>query len=63
MTNSKPNYMAERLEKAHAIAEFTDLYMTEIALACGFVSCTTLSQRYKRRFGRTPVDQLMKQSA
>lgn len=51
----KAYYLEERLEKAQAIVRFSNLMLTEVALACGFGSNATLSQKYKQRFGQTPA--------
>lgn len=53
----KAFYLEERLEKAHTIVRFTNLALAEVALACGFGSYATLSQKYKQRFGRTPASE------
>ncbi|WP_298855908.1 GlxA family transcriptional regulator [uncultured Ruegeria sp.] len=51
----KAYYLEERLEKAQAIVRCTNLTLAEVALACGFGSNATLSQKYKQRFGQSPA--------
>ncbi|UWP89200.1 GlxA family transcriptional regulator [Aliiroseovarius crassostreae] len=51
----KAYYMAERLERADMLIRGTSLTMPEIALACGFGSYSSFSQRYRKNFGDTPM--------
>ncbi len=59
----KAYYLEERLEKAHAIVRCTNLTLAEVALASGFGSNATLSQKYKQRFGQTPACERARMSA
>ncbi len=47
-------YMELRLTRARHLLLQTDLSITEVALACGFVSAPHFSNRYKRHFGIPP---------
>lgn len=48
-------YRSLRLDRARQLLFETQLSVTEIAAATGFISGSALSATYKRRFGRTPA--------
>jgi transcriptional regulator GlxA family with amidase domain len=43
-----------RLERARQLARQTDLPLSEIAAACGFVSSSHFSRTYRAAFGLAP---------
>ncbi|MEQ8666627.1 MAG: helix-turn-helix domain-containing protein [Rhodospirillales bacterium] len=49
-------YRRLRLEKARSMSQATCLSVTEIVVACGFVSISHFSQRFKYQFGKRPSD-------
>ena len=48
-------YLELRLSKARDLLIQTDMCVTEIALASGFQAASTLSKRYKDKYGVTPT--------
>jgi AraC family transcriptional regulator len=46
--------MQRRMEKARDLVQFTQLPLTEIALACGFSSASHFSNRFRSVMGITP---------
>jgi transcriptional regulator GlxA family with amidase domain len=54
--NRTPNsyYQKLRLQAARSLLNQTSMSVTEVALACGFVSASHFSKCYRRTFGRTP---------
>jgi transcriptional regulator GlxA family with amidase domain len=50
-------YLNLRLKRARQCLLQTDLSITEVALACGFVSAPHFSKRYRELFGRSPRDE------
>jgi AraC family transcriptional regulator, glycine betaine-responsive activator len=53
----KAYYIAERIEQARLMVQFTTHSVHEVAVATGFGSYTTLSQRYKKAFALTPIQE------
>ncbi len=47
-------YMRLRLKRARALVEGTDMQISEVAMACGFVSLSHFSRRYRMEFDRVP---------
>ncbi|MEI9985589.1 MAG: helix-turn-helix domain-containing protein [Aliidongia sp.] len=47
-------YRRLRLDRARSLLRQTDLAVTEIALATGFSSASSLSRRYHEHFGLAP---------
>ena len=47
-----------RLEKAMELLNNSDLSITEIALQCGFSSCSYFNKRFKHSFGKSPKNYL-----
>lgn len=56
MTGTTPEKFQQiyRLLKAQELLRTTDRQVNEIALACGFVTASRLTESYKKRFCRTP---------
>jgi len=54
--DSSPNgyYLRLRLEHARELLQDTDRSVLEVALACGFGSCASLSRAYRRHYGVPP---------
>ncbi|MCP4317395.1 MAG: GlxA family transcriptional regulator [Hyphomicrobiales bacterium] len=50
----KSYYVKMRLQKARSLLLHTDLAISEIAFACGFISLTHFSKSYLREFGVSP---------
>ncbi|MBX5133407.1 GlxA family transcriptional regulator [Rhizobium lentis] len=50
-------YLELRLEKADLLIKHLRLPITEIAVACGFVSGSHFTKPYRSRYGRTPQQQ------
>ncbi|PTM95442.1 GlxA family transcriptional regulator [Mycoplana dimorpha] len=48
------HYLALRLTKARQLVELTDMPITEVAVACGFVSPTHFSRTFRDYFGALP---------
>jgi len=49
-------YMELRLTRARQLLQQSSLSITEISVACGFVSSTHFSRSYRRFFGQPPID-------
>ena len=49
------HYLALRLERAQALLRQSPLSVTEVGLACGFVSPSHFSRVYRQGFGRSPA--------
>ena len=47
-------YLRLRLEQARELLRDTDRSVLEVALACGFGSCASLSRAYRRHHGTPP---------
>ena len=47
-------YLSLRLSKANTLVQETSLTITEIAIACGFVSPSHFSKCYRKAYGETP---------
>jgi transcriptional regulator GlxA family with amidase domain len=47
-------YVQLRLERARELLRFTNMSVTEVAVACGFQSLSHFSTVYRRQFGRSP---------
>lgn len=50
----RSHYLEIRLQKAHMLLTHSTLSVMEVALACGFVSASHFSKRYRERFQRAP---------
>ena len=47
-------YAALRLDRARELLRLTDMSVTEVGIACGFLSPSHFSAAYSRHFGRSP---------
>ncbi len=47
-------YLEVRLERAKRLLRHSNLPIIEVAVACGFVSASHFSKRYREHFGRSP---------
>lgn len=47
-------YMALRLDRARELLRQTRMSVTDVSVACGFLSASNFSTVYSRRFGRSP---------
>jgi transcriptional regulator GlxA family with amidase domain len=52
-----PYYLQLRLSQARRLLQQTDLSVTHIALACGFVSVSHFSKTYRQLFAKTPREE------
>ena len=50
----RTHYLELRLQKAYMLLTHSTLSVMEVALACGFVSASHFSKRYRERFQRAP---------
>jgi transcriptional regulator GlxA family with amidase domain len=50
-------YLELRLQRGRALLRQTGMSVLEVALACGFVSATHFSRRYRACFGRSPTEE------
>lgn len=50
----RAHYVELRLQRAHRLLTHSSLSVTEVGLACGFVSASHFSKCYRDFFGRTP---------
>ncbi|PSL18632.1 GlxA family transcriptional regulator [Shimia abyssi] len=48
-------YRTIRVKRAHIMITETKLRLAEVAIACGFASTSSLSQAYRKVYGRTPT--------
>jgi AraC family carnitine catabolism transcriptional activator len=47
-------YLALRLERARRLLEETDLDVLAVAMACGFVSSSSLARAFRGHYGMSP---------
>lgn len=47
-------YKMIRVKRAHVMITETRMPLSEIAIACGFASASSLAQAYRKQFGQTP---------
>jgi transcriptional regulator GlxA family with amidase domain len=47
-------YLDLRVTRAHALLNETNMTVAEVAAATGFTSSTQLSQRFRKRYGKSP---------
>jgi len=52
----RQHYTSLRLERAHQLLQQTDMSVTDVAVACGFLSASQLGKVYRKVFGCTPSD-------
>ncbi len=57
------HYLDMRLERARHLLEQTGRSVLDIAIACGFVSASHFTRRFRERFGATPRDLRRPQAA
>ncbi len=50
----RAHYVELRLQRAHWLLTHSSLSVTEVGLACGFVSASHFAKRYRERFKQTP---------
>ncbi|MEQ8651208.1 MAG: GlxA family transcriptional regulator [Kiloniellales bacterium] len=50
----RAHYVELRLQRAHWLLSHSSLSVTEVGLACGFVSASHFAKRYRERFKQTP---------
>src|SRR5690606_32780394 len=50
----RAHYVELRLQRAHRLLTHSSLSVTEVGLACGFVSASHFAKRYRERFDQTP---------
>ena len=50
----RAHYVELRLQRAHRLLTHSSLSVTEVGLACGFVSASHFAKRYRERFRQTP---------
>lgn len=50
----REHYVELRLQRAHRLLTHSSLSVTEVGLACGFVSASHFAKRYRERFHQTP---------
>ncbi len=50
----RAHYVELRLQRAHWLLTHSSLSVTEVGLACGFVSASHFAKRYRGRFKQTP---------
>ncbi|GAB5471397.1 MAG: GlxA family transcriptional regulator [Rhodospirillales bacterium] len=50
----RAHYVELRLARAHRLLTHSSLSVTEVGLACGFVSASHFAKRYRERFNQTP---------
>jgi len=53
-TTPRDHYVELRLKRAHHLLNHSSLSVTEVGLACGFVSASHFAKRYRERFHQTP---------
>jgi len=59
----RAHYVELRLQRAHRLLTHSSLTVTEVGLACGFVSASHFAKRYRERFKQTPQRTRMGPSA
>lgn len=52
----KEHYLRLRLDRGRALLTETSLPVTEIAVACGFVSASHFAEAFRRRYGISPTE-------
>ncbi|MEO1190517.1 MAG: GlxA family transcriptional regulator [Pseudomonadota bacterium] len=50
----RAHYVELRLQRAYHLLNHSSLSVTEVGLACGFVSASHFAKRYRERFNQTP---------
>ncbi|WP_127112793.1 GlxA family transcriptional regulator [Shimia sediminis] len=53
-TSPRKHLMTMRLHRARALMSETNMSVTEVAAACGFISTSHFSKRFRDRFGTSP---------
>jgi transcriptional regulator GlxA family with amidase domain len=51
----KEHYLRLRLDRARALLGETSLSVTEVSLACGFVSASHFAEAFRKRYGTSPT--------